>query len=331
LLLLFVAFAATPPWKPPSIKPGSQGDIATYQQIVSRIRSGGSYYDVVGAELRRTGYATREIFNWRTPLLWSALGAVPDLVGRVTLVALAGLLFIGTLSTTSHEPVPVALSDLMQTGTVVVALAPGVVTMGESWAGILIALSAIAYGRQRYVGGAVLGIVALFIRELAAPFCVVCTLAALSRRRWREFSTWVVGAVLYSTYYAWHFVNVQAHRLPTDRAHASSWLEIGGLPSLLSKAAWEGWLLLAPHWVVALALALVCAGIAAAGTPVHVRLASAAYVVFFCVAGKPFDHYWGLVAWPVWSLACGYGLQFVFETWSAATAKPTPVGIEMSR
>jgi hypothetical protein len=43
------------------------GDVATFQTIVGELRSGAPYYATYGFELRRTGYPTRDAFNWRTP------------------------------------------------------------------------------------------------------------------------------------------------------------------------------------------------------------------------------------------------------------------------
>jgi hypothetical protein len=59
------------------------------------------------------------------------------------------------------------------------------------------------------------------------------------------------------------------------------------------------------------ALVLVLAGICASKTPVPIRLTSVVYVAFFMVAGKEFNQYWGMMAWPTWAFACGYGLDSV--------------------
>jgi len=68
-----------------------------------------------------------------------------------------------------------------------------------------------------------------------------------------------------------------------------------------------------PGPVTAVALVLIIAGIADRQAGVHVRAASAVYVAFFLVAGKAYDTYWGLVAWPTWAMACGYGVRHVGE------------------
>jgi len=47
-------------------EPG-EGDVALYRAEIERIHAGESYYQVAGDELRRRGYPTRSVFNWRIP------------------------------------------------------------------------------------------------------------------------------------------------------------------------------------------------------------------------------------------------------------------------
>ena len=268
---------------------------------------------MIGQELRLGGYATREVFNWRTPLLWSSLAYVPTAVSRGVLIGLGVLLLVATVATTAHEPLRAAAGNIMQGGAVVMLIAPGAVFFGESWAGMLIGLSICLYYRKQARLAVATGILALFVRELAAPYRVACVAAAGARRHWREVAAWAAGACAYGLYFGLHFLSVRAHSLPTDLAQPHFWMELGGVASLLAKARWQAWLLVCPLWVTALALTIVVAGTVAARTPLHLRLASAVYVGFFLVAGRPFNGYWGLVAWPTWALACGYGAEWLAE------------------
>lgn len=307
-LLFFLACVAAPiPIAPPRAD-NHPGDAGTFELMLARLKAGEPYYQVFGEELRRWRYPARSTFNWRTPLLLSALARVPDVVSRGALV-LAGVLLLGaTFSMTASQPLGVTLSSsIMQTGAMIAVALPRAFLLGETWAGVLIGLSVCMYGRKQTRWAVPLGLLALFVRELAAPYCVVCTITAAVHRRWREVSAWLVGACLYAAYYGWHFLHVSAHRLPTDFAHKSSWLEAIGLPSLLMKAQWHVWLLVSPAWATALALTMVGLGVFAARAPLHARLASAVYFGFFLVAGQSFNGYWGFVAWPTWALACGFG------------------------
>ena len=290
----------------------------------ARSGPGRRYYVAVGRELRAGHYATREVFNWRTPLHWSALSAAPEIVARALLIALGLVLCVATMVITEDQP-PVGrwTAIAMQTGVLVMIAVPEAIVMSETWAGVLIGLSVCAYGVGRQRLAVPLGLLALFVRELAAPYCVLCAVAAITRRRWREVAAWLGGACLYAAYYGWHLTQVWAHRLPTDLAHPQTWLELGGLPFLLSTVHWHAWLLVTPMPLTTLALVLVTAGIIHTGTPQQVRLTSAAYLAFFLVAGKSFDIYWGAMAWPTWALACGYGMLAIGDTLKVAFV-PTP-------
>lgn len=312
-LLVFVVLASTPAPVPSRLPGPATGDVATFEAMVGRLEAGESYYPVFGDELRRHGYPGRSIFNWRTPLLLSALSRVPSLVSRSVLVGLGALLFFATFRMTAHEPLWVAVGNVMQAGAVAPVFAAGAEVFGEVWAGLLIGLSVCMFARRKAGTAIGLGLLALFLRELAAPYCAACAAVALHQRRWREVSAWLGGASLYGAYYAWHFIQVRAHQLSTDAAHPTPWLNFGGLSSLLRAADWHAWLLLSPPWATALAMTTVALGVVASRTPLHARLAAGVYSVFFMVAGQSFNGYWGLLAWPVWAVASGYGLQAIFD------------------
>lgn len=299
----------------------ANGDVATFQAIVARLRAGVPYYQAMGFELRRSVFPTRDAFNWRTPLLLSAVSAVPDAVGRGALFALLVVLCCATLAAVRQPFTAVWTAAALQVSVLaILVVAPAAVVISEAWAGVLVGISVCAYARQRTFFAVALGLLALFVRELAAPYCAVCTIIAASNRRWRELGAWISGACVYAVYYGWHLAQVWAHRLPTDLAHSSSWLEFGGLPFLQSTIHWLGLLPVLPAPLTALALVLIVGGIANARAPLHVRAASAAYALFFLVAGKPFNNYWGLMAGPTWALACGYGVQTAGQAMRAAFA-----------
>jgi hypothetical protein len=294
------------------------GDVATFRAMVTRLRAGEPYYAAFGEELRRGHYSTSEVFNWRTPLFMSGLSLVPDTVSYSVLVVLGLVLCGATLVSTNTEPVAVRWAAFtMQVGVLILLMNRRSVVMSEAWAGVLIGLSVCGYSLRQPGFAVPLGLLALFVRELAAPYCVVCTIAAAFNRRWREVGAWLIGGCLYAGYYGWHLTRVFAHRLPTDLSDPSSWFQMGGLASLMATARWNGWLVLTPRTATALALALIVGGIFYARAPLHVRLASAIYVAFFLVAGKVFNGYWGLIAWPTWALACGYGVEAAAQSISA--------------
>jgi hypothetical protein len=320
-LTLWLACVATPV---PALAPranGGSGDVFMYQTMLSRLRAGEEYYDVVGGELRRGHYALVPAFNWRTPLLLSFLARVPDAVGRGLLGLLGVTLLMATVAMTVRRPLWALGSGIMQIGAMATWIVPSAVVLGEVWAGVLIALSVCLYASKRTTAAVAFGLAALFLRELAAPYCVACAIYAMATRRWREVAAWLGGAAVYAVYFGWHVVQVAAHELPADHARTSSWLVLGGLGSLLIKARWQAWLLFSPPWATAFALTVIAAGIGAAKAPGHVRIASLAFGGFFLVAGMPMNQYWGLIAWPTWALACGYGVQLISDAARAVVAR----------
>jgi hypothetical protein len=90
------------------------------------------------------------------------------------------------------------------------------------WAGVLIGLSLDCDRRGREGLSCALGLSALFVRELAAIYCVVSTVTAIAHRRWRLVSQWLPGAAVYAVYYGVHVLRVREHHSPTDIAHATS-------------------------------------------------------------------------------------------------------------
>ena len=58
-----------------------ESDVSLHSAVVGRLERGENYYDVTGDELRRRGYPTRSVFNWRSPLLFSAVALAPRLHG----------------------------------------------------------------------------------------------------------------------------------------------------------------------------------------------------------------------------------------------------------
>ncbi len=298
------------------------GDVVAYKELIGRLRTGTPYYAAVGSVLRTRNYASREIFNWRTPAFFLALAALPDRATHALIVILGIALSLLTFATSRRDgPIVRWVSVLAQLGILILLIAPHATVMSELWIGILLALSLCAYRLQRWGLAVVIAVLALFLRELAAPYCVACALLAVSHRHWREVAAWTVGACLYGTYYAIHAVRVAQYSLPTDPGHGSSWLELGGLHSLLDKVHFSYWLIMTPWPSTVLALVLIVAGILNMRTPAHVRWSAVSFVLFFLLAGKQFDTYWGLVAWPVWAVCCGYGAHYIVRL---ATTGPIP-------
>lgn len=317
--------ALTPPARP-VLSTGAPvtTDARTFAAVVDRMRSGASYYDAMGIELRNHDYPTRDPFNWRTPLHLQALSLAPWVVWRGVLTAMLVAFYVAVMMTVRASSAT-WVANALAVGVLVISAAPDAIFVSEAWAGGFIGLSACAYALDRRPAAIGLALTALFVRELTAPYCVACTLFAVSERRWREVGAWAAGGTAYAIYYGWHVMQVMAHRTPGDIAHAGSWMTFLGVPFLQATLLKLGWFALLPSSFAAVALALLTAGLLAPDTPRHLRTASAVYAGFFLVAGFPFNDYWGFMAAPVWAITCGYGAGAVtaaLKDLSASSSAP---------
>jgi hypothetical protein len=277
------------------------------------MREGANYYEAMGGSLRRRGYPTASVFNWRTPILFQLLAILPSWeVARALLVLLA-IAAAGAAAAVlvRYSPAGTVAVAIGASGVVLMMSAPGAVGMAESWAGCLIGLSVSAYSSRRVATGATLAATALFVRELTLPYTLICALIALRRRRTPELMTWLGVWIAYGVFYWVHWTQVAAQQLAGDVSHAGSWVAWGGTGFLLSAVRWQGLLILSPWALTALTLSLITAGVLSWTAPLHVRLTCGLYSLLFLVVGQNFNEYWGLLLWPSWLLAAGYGAQTV--------------------
>ncbi len=311
LLVTAVSIAALLPLAfgyvdPPSAHPGA-GDLALYRNIVERLHGGEAYYPAAHAELQAGGYGTLSVLNWRTPLLPWLLSLFPSVAAAQTLLwALAAAAGGWALTLAARQggwALGGALAPLLLIS-LAASLVPGSVLYSEYSAGMLILLSASAYGlgqRRLGFGAAVL---ALFIRELAAPYVLVCAALAWRDRRYGEMWGWLVALLAYAAYYFWHAQMVWAQLGPDDFAQPGGWLRFGGALFVLSTAAFNGIMTALPMWLTAVTLPLALLGLLAwPGTAGRrIALAVFAYLVLFAVFGAPLNAYWGALYTPLLTL-----------------------------
>ena len=288
------------------------GDVELYRAEVDRIAGGQPYYTAAAAELRSRGYPTRSIFNWRTPAPMAIIGAFRDPnVGKL-LICAAAFALLGFGFAWMHEEAGMragVLTGVLLTGALLPCVLGDLFVMPEIWSGVLIALSAAAYGTERRRLGVVVGLAALVVRELAAPYCLVCVLLAATERRRGELAAWAIGFAVYAIGYTVHLSHVLPLIHATDIAHPNSWMRFGAAGFVISTVQMNVYLLLLPQWVTALYLALALLGFAAWNTPSGRRatLAAAAYLVAFAVVGHDFNQYWGSMVAPLFCFGAARG------------------------
>ena len=135
-----------------------------------------NYYDAIATELRERGYPMKSIFNWRTPLPVWLVGVLPEGWGQVLLMGTAGVMWLLGLALLGREFGRLGILVGMATisGAVLPCLLDEIFIMPEVWAGVLIGLSAAAYGTDRPRAGCLAALAALLSRELSAPWCLIC-------------------------------------------------------------------------------------------------------------------------------------------------------------
>jgi hypothetical protein len=301
LVLLGVGTAHHAPASAPT---ASMGDMAMYGRIVERMQGGEGYYPAAHAELVAGDYGTRSVFNWRLPTLFFLVSRLPSVlwaqIGLGIAAIGAALLAFRLMDETAGRATALLLVVIL-TLSLAACAAPGAVLFAEVPAGVLILLSALAYGLGRPGWGLLAAVAALFLRELAAPYILVSIWLAWRQGRRRELVAWALALAAYGAYFLWHAGMVQAQLGPADVAYPEGWVQWGGLGFMLSTAAFNGLLVAQPIWVTAIVLPLSLVGLAGWRGPMASRigLTVGAYLLLFLVIGKPFNTYWGALYTPL--------------------------------
>jgi hypothetical protein len=276
---------------------------------VERVHDGEGYYQAWSDEARSRGYPARSVFNWRLPLFAWLNGSLPGLrwgQALLSAIALATVLVVyGAVR--SESGVVTAMAAVVLVG---FAIAPclrlEVFLTTDLWAGTMIALSIGAYARHSVLLGFAAGALALFLRELALPYCLVALGLAWWKGDRREAAAWIVCLALFGVYFAIHWLQVAHHQSRDDLAHTKGWVSFGGTAFLLTTTGFHMLLGDLPRWTWALYLPLAVLGLAGwkGQMASRVGLTAAGYLSLFAVVGQPFNNYWGLIDAPV--LALGF-------------------------
>ncbi|MBL8593127.1 MAG: hypothetical protein JNK01_10605 [Devosia sp.] len=292
-----------------------EGDLVSYQRIIERMRGGADYYSAAHEVLVADGYGTRSVFNWRTPAWPLLLAALPPGWGQGVLAAMAlvGLLLVYRMLRQDGGVLVAVLSMLAVGLSLGGIVAPSSVVFSEVAAGTLILVSVAAYGNGWRIAGLLVGLLALFLRELAAPYVVVAIVLAARERRWGEVGAWALGLVAYAVYFGWHWWMVSQQLGPMDRAYGDGWLQFGGLGFIFATAGFNGLWSLGPVWLPAILLPIGLLGLWAWPKGTLALATVVVFVVLFAAVGKPFNYYWGALYAPVLMLGLGWAAVAMWE------------------
>jgi hypothetical protein len=301
------------------------GDVDLYHAEVARIRAGESYYTAAETELRERGYPMQSPFNWRTPLPMWLVAKLPADWGQSLLVSVAGVMWLLGLALLAREfgRGATLLGLFTLSGALLPCLLGEVFIMPEVWAGALIGLSAVAYGTERPRAGCLAALAALFVRELAAPWCLVCILFDLRKSGRRAAAVWAIGLTAYAAAYALHLSQALPRIQPTDLAQGQSWIRFGGAGFLISTVQMNIWLLLVPQWLSAVYLVAALIGAAGWSTPAGQRIAWGVvlYAVAFSIAGQALNQYWGSLTAPLLALSVSAAPAALARLWRSARSR----------
>ncbi len=295
-------------------------DSSLYSVVIGQVKSGEPYYTALGAQLVKGDYPTGSVFNWRLPTLTWMLA-----YARVASLALLVALILAVIALTlrmfyREAPEIMLFALLMQVGAAASTLNPRAIVLHEMWAGLCIGLSALLYAYKRPTLAALVVIAGLFVRELVAPYALVCALIAIYHRRRSEIVIFGVGGIAFLAFYAWHAAAASAAMTATAAQHPS-WIQWGGPRFVLATIGFGGWLYLLPTWVSAFAAALLVASAWSPTSAPHARIGALTYVVFFMVAGQRFNQYWGLLVAPTWNICYGLGVLGLVRLIRTASGK----------
>jgi hypothetical protein len=316
ILLALVALLASAAVAPPLSKVPAGAvvvkgvnDADLFGHVLARVRAGEPYYDAMGAELYAMHYPTASVFNWRTPVLFELMAIAPPalILPSLLLLSIVALALTVMLLNPLKGTEAILLGVLMLVGALMNILAPANRLQTEGWCGVLILISILAYTRSAWHAAALAGVGALFVRELAAPYCLVCVLLAARDKRTTELALWLAGALAFGIFFRWHTQMVAVHIDRTAGLQMNSWVQFGGLRFLmLTLRESNSALLLAPRIISACAATLIAAALWSSMIPPHIKGVVVAYALFFVVVGQSFNDYWGLVVGPAYAVALAY-------------------------
>lgn len=296
----------------PTTAPGSMGgtDPDFYRHVVARLRSGENYYDFIVAAQRASDYPVRPGLTVRLPTLAAMQAALGPLGTRLAGLALVAALIAAwwrRLGSEGMGECRLAACAFVFLGAAL-ALNPAYLPVHELWAGLLAALALALYRpvsrgeagsvRDWLPAFAVLSL-ALAIREHILAFVLLLAAFAWWRRRLTEATAWTALVVIFIAALALHLHLVAAHTLPSDRL-SPSWLTFRGLSGVLSLIVLSTALHYLPHWLSGPVVILAFLGWLGWNNPLG-RLGAALFIgygLFFAVAGRPSNFYWGLLLAP---------------------------------
>jgi hypothetical protein len=329
LLLLMLALSAwsfalyygpQPPLAPP---PDAVTDGALYRAIAARVAGGESYYVAAPAEQRARHFPLRPVVTVRPPTLAviTAFVGGPNVMGW--LLRLTGFgAFLGfalRFSTIVSDP-PTRMAAIVVAALSIYVLTPiDIAVHHDVWAGMLIALSLAWHRPGRYAASIAAALLAVCIRELAAPFLIVMIFAALTERRWREGLAWTAAFAAGAMFLTVHWLRIAA--LPdTANLVSPGWFCALGWPWAVHVFSMTGLLVFLPAAIGTALVPVALVGWMTVDRALAVRasLWMVGMMCVFMVFGRGENYYWGALVAPLLPIGLAFAPTGLARIWRVA-------------
>jgi hypothetical protein len=292
-----------------------------WQNVIDRIRAGDDYYTAMEKALRPgphrppdVVYALRPCWSFRLPTLALFLSALRyDVIGQSILAVLAILAAALWLVRLRGEvPFPCRAAAVLLLAPLIMMAMHKRYVFHDAWAGSLIALSLVLYGRNLALSLAC-GLLALFIREIAAPFVLAMAFCAWRENRTREVAGWSLGLAAFAIFYCLHAHWVAPHVRPDDPMKNS--IAFGGWAFVTGTAEMNLLTVLGVPYVHAVLLPLGLLGAIAWRSPLGARITTTLVLFYgaFLIAGTPDNWYWGLLTLPAMAVGFAFAIPALVD------------------
>lgn len=281
----------------------ADNDGLLYDRISTLVREGEGYYKAAARTLSPRGYQTDSIFNIRTPVYAWIFGRVPS-----PLFGWGALFLLLTVATAAGSSIVRERGGVGRQASFAIMMILSYIWITyynkifflEIWCGLLIWISLCLLCQGRAFSGHTLAALALAVRELALPYCLVCFSASVLKKKKRLTFFWTVVFAVFLSGIALHVRNVHDHFRLNSGSGAFSWVAFGGLPFLLSSCRLNYVLSGLPSWCTSVYLTLSLLGLLGWRSPraLMIRTTAMTYLLLFLVVGKPFNYYWGWLLMP---------------------------------
>jgi hypothetical protein len=316
LLLLTTLLVFATPMPPaasrdPARRADDQADVVLYETIVEGVRHGGDYYQVAADAQRAGNYPLKPFVTFRLPTLAVVQGSIPSWATPLLLYALALAVFVAwyrRLAPVFSRPPPLLIAMALLAAGMMAFIQAELAPFHEIWAGMFVALSLAVRRPGAWLPAAAFGLVAVLIRETAAPYLALMAVMAWIDGQHREAIGWGIAITILGVVLTLHAHAVAQVVHPLD-PQSPGWAGMLGFGFFIRTMTVSTALALMPLWLAAPLIGLSLVGWAAWRDPLGLRmvLLLAGYALVLSIFGRLDTFYWGLLVAP----AMLVGLAFI--------------------